>query len=154
MKRIPLIVAAAFAAALVTVDTAAQDRAVGVARLKNLKGNVLVSREAGLSAGAEATRLAEHTRVITTANSEVIVEYDNGCEVRLKENQRFEVEVDKPCAALLAQAQSILMEPAGALASASLGAVLFWTAVPAVGGAAVGLQILQDDRAKTPLSPS
>ncbi len=146
---------AALAAALATTVAPAQGTSEGVARLKEVKGNVLVSRESGLAAGGEAARLIEHTRVITTANSTVIVQYDNGCEVRLKENQRFEVVVDKPCAALIAQAQSILMEPAGAaLASASAGAVLFWSTLPALGGAAIGLKILEDDRRKTPLSPS
>jgi hypothetical protein len=75
--------------------------------------------------------------------------------VRLKENQRFEVEVDKPCAALIAQAQSILAQPAGAtLASAAGGAALFSSMLPALGGAALGIGILQDSREKTPLSPS
>ncbi|MBC8023668.1 MAG: hypothetical protein H7Y14_11145, partial [Burkholderiales bacterium] len=146
---------AALAAAFATSLAPAQDPASGIARLKEVKGNVLLSRESGLAAGAESTRLTEHTRVITTANSEVIVVYDNGCEVRLKENQRFEVETGKPCAALMAQAQSILLEPAGAMtASAAGGAMLFWTALPALGGAAIGLGFLQDSREKTPLSPS
>ena len=155
MIRRRLMLAAALAAAFATTVVPAQGTGGGVARLKDVKGNVLVSRESGLAAGAESTRLTEHARVITTANSTVVVVYDNGCEVRLKENQRFEVETDKPCAALLAQAQSIRVEPAGgALASASTAALLFWSAVPALGGAAVGLKILQDDRDKTPLSPS
>ncbi len=150
-----LQLAAAITAAFAATAAPAQGTSEGVARLKEVKGNVLVSRESGLAAGGEAARLREHTRVITTANSTVIVQYDNGCEVRLKENQRFEVEVDKPCAALIAQAQSILVEPAGAtLAGASAGAVLFWTTMPALGGAAIGLKIIEDDRRKTPLSPS
>ena len=152
MKAFAVIAAVLTALA---ADALAQQGRQGVAELRQLKGNVLVSRESGLAAGAESTRLLEHTRVITTAKSEVVVVYDNGCEVRLKENQRFEVEVGKPCAALIAQAQSILMEPAGgALAGASTGALLFWSTLPAVGGAAIGLKIIEEDRRKTPLSPS
>ena len=133
----------------------AQSSREGIARLKDVKGNVLLSRESGLSAGAEAMRLTEHTRVITTANSEVIVVYDNGCEVRLKENQRFEVEDGRPCAALVAMPQSILATPAGAsVASAAVGGVIFGTTLPALGGAAIGIGILTDERRKTPLSPS
>ena len=155
MTRNALHLAAAIAAALAATVVPAQGTNEGVARLKEVTGNVLVSRESGLAAAAEATRLPEHARVITTARSSAIVQYDNGCEVRLKENQRFEVEIDKPCAALVAQAQSIIMEPAGAaLAGASAGAVLFWSAVPALGGAAIGLKIISDDRRKAPLSPS
>src|SRR5438105_3003971 len=63
-----------------------------VATLKHVNGNVLVSGETGLASGDEATRVAKGARVITTANSEVTVVYDNGCEVKLKPNQRFEVE--------------------------------------------------------------
>ena len=84
-----------------------------IARLKNLTGNVLVSRESGLTEAVESMRLARGTRVITTTNSQVTVVYDNGCEVTLKENQRFEVKTDKPCRELVALAQSILLEPGG-----------------------------------------
>jgi hypothetical protein len=148
-KRITLCIAVA--AALAATLAAAQNTAEGIAKLKDLKGNVLLSRESGLAAGGESARLTEHTRVITTANSEVVVVYDNGCEVRLKENQRFEVERDKPCAALIASVQSILVQPAAAIVA---GPAFFWTTAPAIGGAGVGLGILQDTRGKNPLSPS
>ena len=74
-----------------------------VAKLVDMHGNVLVSRETGMVTGAEKLRLVPGTRVITTAKADVIVEYDDGCRVQLKENQRFEVEHGKPCALLLAQ---------------------------------------------------
>ena len=54
----------------------------------------------------------------------------------------------------IAQAQSILMEPSGAALAGASGAILFWTTVPALGGAAIGIKIIEDDRRKTPLSPS
>jgi len=140
MKTRHLAIAAGFIAAAATAIAPAQTTREGVAQLKGVKGNVLLSRQTGLAAGGEAARLTEHTRVITTANSEVVVVYDNGCEVRLKENQRFEVEVDKPCAALIAQAQSVLVEPAGT----ALGAapVFFWVVLPAVGVSTVGANVL------------
>ncbi len=81
---------------------AQQPRDDTIARLVDMQGNVLVSRESGLSSANEQLRLRPGTRVITTSHSEVVVEYDDGCRVRLKENQRFEVERGKPCAALLA----------------------------------------------------
>lgn len=148
-KRIHLC--AALAAALVSTFAAAQNTSEGIAKLKDVKGNVLLSRESGLAAGGESARLTEHTRVITTANSAVIVAYDDGCEVKLKENQRFEVERDKPCAALIASVQSILVQPAAAIVA---GPAFIWTAAPAIGGAGVGLGMLQDTRGKTPLSPN
>lgn len=151
----PIAICVALACLFAVDWVAAQAPREGIARLKDMKGNVLVSGESGLAAGAEATRLGEHTRVITTANSEVVVLYDNGCEVRLKENQRFEVEDGKPCAALAAMPQSILATPAGAsVASAAAGGVIFGTALPALGGAALAIGILTDERRKNPLSPS
>ena len=140
MKTRHLAIAAGFIAAAATAIAPAQQTREGVAQLKGVKGNVLLSRQTGLAAGGEATRITEHTRVITTANSEVVVVYDNGCEVRLKENQRFEVETDKPCAALIAQAQSVLVEPAGTALAAS--SVFFWVVLPAVGVSTVGANVL------------
>ena len=89
--------------ALLALQAAAQQVAPqrSVAQLKQLSGNVLVSRDTGMTAGTEALKLANGTRVITTANSEVVVVFDNGCEVRMKENQRLDVETGRPCAALV-----------------------------------------------------
>jgi hypothetical protein len=156
MKIHAAILAAACLAA--GASLAQQGSRDGIAQLKSLKGNVLLSREAGLAAGSEATRVIEHTRVITTANSEVVVEFDNGCRVHLKENQRFEVDSRKPCAALIASVESILVQPAAGLASAGAGSAAgFWNVVPAIGGAAIGAAILGDRNnppPPTPLSPS
>jgi len=133
----------------------AQEARNGVAQLKDVHGNVLVSSESGLASGDEALRLAKGTRVITTARADVIVAYDNGCEVRLKENQRFEVEDDKPCSALVAQAQSILSEPAGAAAATASGSLVLSTVfLPAAAGGLAGLKILQDVRASQTVSPN
>lgn len=100
-----------------------------VAKLKQVNGNVLVSGQTGLATGSEAQPLANGVRIITTANSTVTVVFDNGCEVTLKENQRLDVESDKPCAALIAQA----IGPAPA-AGPGLAALV----VPAlIGGASV-----------------
>jgi hypothetical protein len=140
-------VAAAFALALAGhafAQAPAAARDGSIARLVDLNGNVLVSREAGLASGSESLRLMPGTRVLTTANSGVVVEYDNGCRVTLKENQRFEVEKDKPCALLMAQ--NILAAPAavGLLAPLVIPGVL--------GSAAVGS--LVDSRGGQAVSPN
>ena len=152
MKKLPL--ALLVSTVLAGGSAAAQQPREGIAQLKGVKGNVLLSRQAGLAAGGESTRITEHTRIITTANSEVIVVYDNGCEVRLKENQRFEVDNDKPCAALIAQVESILVQPSGL--AVVLGPGAFWNVLPAVGGALTGAEILRPSPTppQTPLSPS
>ena len=145
----------AIAALLVSSQPFAQEPRPGVAQLKDLHGNVLVSRESGLGAGRETLRLGEGTRVITTNKSDVIVVYDNGCEVKLKENERFEVETGKPCAALAALPQSILATPAGATVAASAGsAAVFAATLPALGAAAAGLAALRALRESQPVSPS
>ena len=117
-----------------------------IARLTDVNGNVLVSRESGLASGNEALRLLPGMRVITTANSEVVVEYDDGCRVQLKENQRFEVERGKPCAVLMAGPTTIIASPA---AVAGLGPLL----IPGLLGAgAVGS--LVDSRGGQTVSPN
>ena len=132
-----------------------------IAQLKDVRGNVLVSRETGLASGNEATRLLKGSRVITTANSEVTVAYDNGCDVKLKPNQRFEVD-DRACAELIARAESILSEPAGALAATgSAGAIAAGSAIAvssatlpiAAAGGLAGLAILQGQRESQAVSP-
>ena len=143
------------AASLIAPALFAEEPRLGVAQLKDLQGNVLVSRESGLGAGREALRLAAGTRVITTNRSSVTVVYDNGCEVKLKENERFEVETGKPCAALAAAPQSILATPAGAVAAASAGGTTAFAAtLPVLGGAAAGLEAMRRWRESQPVSPS
>ena len=155
----------AAAAALIAMAFAphsfAQSAGEPIAHLKGVKGNVLVSKETGLASGNESAPLTKGSRVITTANSEVTVVYDNGCEVKLKPNQRFEVD-DRACAELIARAESILSEPAGALAATgSAGAIAAGSAIAvssatlpiAAAGGLAGLAILQGQRESQAVSP-
>jgi hypothetical protein len=97
-------------AMLAAAPLCAQQEGGVVAHLKQVSGNILVGRESGLAAGGEEAPLTRGMRVITTANSEVVVVYDTGCQVALKQNQRFEIAVDKACAELIAQVESLLPE--------------------------------------------
>ena len=114
-----------------------------VARLKSVNGNVLVSRESGLAAGEQAQRLANGTRIITTANSEAVVEFDNGCEVRLKENERFDVDSTRACALLVAQ-------PLGA----PVALVPFPIAFLAYPGSVISMILYDDATQNLPVSPN
>ena len=143
-------VAAAVLASLAVGEPLAQTNDGSIARLREVNGNVLVSGQSGLASGGEELRLVPGTRVITTANSEVVVEYDDGCRVKLKENQRFEVEKGKACALLVAQPQSILLTPEGA-AAAVIGVA--GVVVPATFGIA-GVAMLIESRSKTTVSPN
>ncbi len=152
MMRIP---AALAAVSIVAAQTFAQEPARGVARLKEVEGNVLVSRESGLGAGREGLRLDAGTRVITTNKSRATVAYDNGCEVTLKENERFEVATGRPCAVLAALPQSILATPAGgAVAATSVAGAGFLATLPALGSAAAAIAAARSWRESQPVSPS
>ncbi|HST01580.1 MAG TPA: hypothetical protein VLJ84_07965 [Usitatibacter sp.] len=152
MNRTPLslaIVLAAFAAAM----PASADEPVPIAKLKDLHGNVLVSKSSGLAAGGEGTRLTEGVRVITANSSDVVVQYDDGCEVRLKSNQRFLVERGKPCAVLVAQPESILATPEGAAVTTIAGAAgVTAILLPSLGVA--GLAAILERRSDRKVSPS
>jgi len=149
MKNVIRLALAAATAAALGVGAQQAPKDGTIAKLVDLNGNVLVSRDAGLVSGNEALRLQPNTRVITTANSRVIVEYDDGCRVELKENQRFEVERGKPCALLVAT--SIIAPTTGA-APLLVGAGLAVAAGTGAGVAAVG--VLVDQRGGSTVSPN
>jgi hypothetical protein len=93
-------------------------------------------------------RLQPGTRVITTANAGTIVSFDNGCQVEMHENQRLEIEKDKPCAALIPQ--TILADAAGA----GYGPLLFGALIP---GFVAGSTVLDEVRINStglPVSPN
>ena len=71
-----------------------------IARLVEMNGSVLVSHAFNIASANEGFRLLPGTSVMTTANSAVTVEYDNGCRVKLERNQRFVLE-NKPCLTLV-----------------------------------------------------
>lgn len=138
------LAAALLAGAVSPWDAGAQpEEQRSVARLKTVNGNVLVSREAGLAAGEQSERLMNGTRVITTANSEAVIEFDNGCEVRLKENERFDVDSGRPCALMAGL-------PLG-VPGAAIGAPLAGYVLPVV----APLLLLDNDvQQGTPVSPN
>ncbi len=62
--------------------------------LADLEGNVLVSQGDAMVAGTTANqRVPVGTRVVTTSGAKVTISYDVGCDVRLKENERFTVSI-------------------------------------------------------------
>jgi len=140
MKRNLILLALLFAS-----QPFAQTSDGTVAKLSDLKGNVLVSRESGLASGSDALRIVPGTRIITTANSRVVIQYDNGCRVTVEENQRFEVEDDKKPCALIVMPQAIMVPSAVASAATTI--------IPAAFGAAA-IAALIDQRNHQQVSPS
>lgn len=121
-----------------------------IAELRDVQGNVLVSDVAGMSSGVEKQRLKNMVRVTTTSRAGVVVAFDCGCDVRLKENERLDVEAPRACAALLASVQPVSIgAPIGAVApvtgiSTTTGALI-------VGTVGVGVYLLyRNDRNVSP----
>lgn len=125
-RCVSVVVGAAIAAVLAAGPVSAQQNNT-VAKLKDAEGNVLVSSGDAMIAGANDQRLAVGTRVVTTAGAKVTISYDVGCDVRLKENERFTVTTG-PCAVLLTQVEA-LGPAAGAIGGGTAG-----TAAAGVGG--------------------
>jgi hypothetical protein len=144
MKPRILAAAAALAGLAFATQPFAEQKDGTVAKLVEISGNVLVSRDSGLTTGTEAMRLLPKTRILTTANARAIVEYDDGCRVRMEANQRFEVERDRECAALVLLPQAVIVPVVAPLAN---------TLIPAIiGGAAIGM--ILDSRGGQTVSPN
>lgn len=128
------------AAALLALQAGAQQAGAPntVAQLKQLNGNVLVSRDTGMTAGYELLKLANGTRVITTANSEVVVVFDNGCDVHMKENQRLDVDSGRPCAALIPANLAVAVPAAGHGFAGIVAPALLGAGALAAGGGSGG----------------
>jgi len=158
MHRVAKI-AAVLLVAVIAGPALAQQQNPTVAKLKDAEGNVLVSRGDALVTASNEQRLAIGTRVVTTAGAKVTVSYDDGCDVRLKENERFTVTMGT-CAALLASVES-LGPAAGAIGGGVAGATATATAtgiggtVTALGivGGIIGIGIYEETR-KNNVSPN
>ena len=91
-----------------------------IATLVEVQGNVLVSDAVGMSSASDNQRIKNSVRVTTTSRASVLISFDCGCDVRLKENERLDVEGAKQCPALLAAVQAVpIGAPIGAVAAAS-----------------------------------
>lgn len=97
------IVSIALAAAALAASQSAIAQQAPVARLVGISGNVLVSTEANIASAGENLRLAPGMRVIVTLNSAAVVEYTDGCRVRLAAGDRLDVQAGRPCAARASQ---------------------------------------------------
>lgn len=126
----------AVSAALVAMPAAAQQKENTVAKLIEMKGDVMVTVGDGMAAGKADQRVVEGTRVTTMAGAEVIVRYDVGCDVKLKENERFTVRKVGECAAL--QKEVVALGAAGGAIGAAAASTTGGTAAAATTVAAAG----------------
>jgi hypothetical protein len=167
VRQLSTVIAIAAAALWVGGSALAQqtqEKDNAVAKLKEGEGNFLVSQGDAMVAGTNDQRLVVGTRVVTTGSAKVTISYDVGCDIRLKENERFTVTTG-PCAVLLGQVES-LGPAAGAIgggtagttaatgAGTTAGALSLGGAATAVviTGAITGVGIYELTR-KNPISP-
>lgn len=114
-----------------------------VAELREVQGNVLVSDAAGMSSGVDKQRLKNMVRVTTTSRASSVVVFDCGCEVRLKENERLDVQTPSTCAGLLAAVQTVpIGAPIGAVAAPAAGGISTTTGALVATGVGVGAYLL------------
>ena len=124
----------AVAAALGAGPALAQQQGT-VAKLSDIEGNVLVSQGDAMVAGTNGQRLPVGARVVSTAGAKVTIDYDFGCDVRLKENERFTVAMGA-CAALVAAVQ-----PVGPAAGAIGGGTAAASGTAAAGGTVTAMSV-------------
>jgi hypothetical protein len=118
-KLLTCALAMTFATCVVAQNAAPTADAAGtVAALSGVQGNVLVSDATGMASGVDKQRIKNNVRVTTTSRAAVIITFDNGCVVALKENERIDIDGSKTCPALLAAVQVVpIAAPLGAVAA-------------------------------------
>lgn len=120
-------------AALVGADVVGAQQPGSIASLVSVEGNVLVSQGDAMVAAVGDQRLPAGARVVITGGGKAVIRYDNGCEIQLKENQRFLVRVGD-CAALLSEV--VTLGPGTGTAAA--GGIGSGTVVGILGGVGFG----------------
>ena len=68
-----------------------------VARIVEVRGNVLVSNGYEMASATEALRVAADTRLLAIGNASAVVEFGDGCRVRLQPGTRLEIRRESPC---------------------------------------------------------
>lgn len=76
---------------------AAASESSAVAVIMKLEGDVLASTESGLAAAVQGASLKQGMRVMTMAKSSAIIQYADGCIVKLDANMRLEIRLGIPC---------------------------------------------------------
>ncbi len=152
-----LLFSASLAAAQAQRAAACEDAALAkqetVAALRDLQGNVLVSDKDGVVSATNGQRVANRSRVTTTSKAGVVVVFDCGCNVQLKENERLDLDIPRGCGALLASVQPVPVGVAlGAVPVAPVApAVVTTPGVVAVGGVgATGYALYRRNRNVSP----
>ena len=149
------IVVAAFATGVLAqnsrlaCDDPENTKLATIATLIDVMGNVLVSDAAGMATATDKQRIKNYVRVTTTSRASVTISFDCGCDVRLKENERLDVEGPRQCPALLAAVKAVpIGAPIGAVAaSAGVGSN---TALLVAGVGVGAILLIRNNRNQSP----
>ena len=76
---------------------AAASESSAVAVIMKLEGDVLASTDSGLAAAVQGASLKQGMRVMTMARSSAVIQYADGCIVKLDANMRLEIRLGIPC---------------------------------------------------------
>lgn len=144
MLRTKSLLISSMAMAL-SVSTFAQSSrdSCGGAFLQDVVGNVLVSTKDGISSGIDNQPVANKTRVTTTSRASVTIAFKEcGCDVKLKENERIDIDSPNTCAALLALVTGVPVDAAIGAVAATAGGVSNPVGLAIGAGVGVGAYIL------------
>ncbi len=149
MRSVILVILGSFAMAFSVNALGQSSSSCDGAELRDVTGNVLLSTKDGMSAAVEKQTVAGGSRVTTTSRASVTVAFACGCDVKLKENERLDIEGPSTCAVLLASVTAVPVVAIGA-ATASAGAFSGTTALIGVGVGVGGYLIYRNNRNQSP----
>lgn len=133
MKRALVVILLAGSAALSAWAQAPQKEPKVVGKLVNVEGIVMVSSGQSLANAVNGTNLIVGNRIATTSSGAVTLNFDNGCDIKLKANESITVVSSDNCAALLAAVRPV---PGAGVPVAAAGSVSLVPVVLFAGGAA------------------
>ncbi len=120
------------------------------AELRDVTGNVLVSTSDGMSTAVDKQAVGGKSRVTTASRSSVTVAFACGCDVKLKENERIDIEAPSTCAVLLASVTAVPVVAIGATTAASAGAFSGTTALVGAGVGVGAYLLYRNNRNQSP----
>jgi hypothetical protein len=151
MKRVAVALLAAVSALSVWSQQPKQEPKI-VGKSVNVTGLVSVVNGLQMTTVAENMPLIVDTQILTSSTGGVTLEFDNGCDVTLKENESIKVSDARECTVLWALVKPV-GSPLGVVAAGAGG-----TMVPAfflvAGGAAAAAAAIVNNRDKTKASGS
>jgi hypothetical protein len=150
MRNVVPAILGSFAIAF-CVNASAQTANCDSAELRDVTGNVLVSTKDGMSTAVDKQTVGLKSRVTTTSRASVTISFTCGCDVKLKENERLDIENPAACPALLAGVTAVPVAAAIGAGTGATAGVLTGTNALVIAGVGVGgYLIYRNNRNQSP----